>query len=272
MSKLAYFFAGDSFLIQDDGSSLDVSAAQITSGFSVELSREFKDVDVFEIPALDEPGFMINAVSVSKDAVLPENWKAVPVRQIIALSGVAGNGDLVNFKRILRACHIAQWRRASRFCGTCGTQNNDTPAQTQRLCPKCGRMEFPRICPAVIVIITDDEDRILLAHNTRFRKGVYSHISGYVEAGETLEETAVREVREEVSIEIKDIEYIQSQPWPFPDSLMLGFKASYSSGTIKCDGEEIEDAKWFTKDNLPELGGQGALSRILINNWLAGNL
>jgi NAD+ diphosphatase len=144
--------------------------------------------------------------------------------------------------------------------------------QAQRICPKCGRTEFPRICPAVIVIITDDENRILLAHNKRFKEGVYSHISGFNEAGETLEETVVREVREEVNIEVKDIVYIKSQTWPFPSSLMFGFKARYLSGTIKPDGEEIEDAKWFTKDNLPGLPGGGSLSLELINNWINGNL
>ena len=270
MSKLAYFFQGDSLLIHGDNSLPDAPAAQITSGFPVEFSKDFNNPDIFEIPALEKSGFAITAVSVSRETNLPESWKALPVRQIIAMLGTADNADITCFRRILRACHITQWRQASQFCGTCGARNINEPAN--RLCPVCGRIEFPRICPAVIVIITDDEDRILLAHNTRFRLGVYSHISGYNEAGETLEETVVREVLEEVNIEVKDIMYIQSQPWPFPDSLMLGFKARYSSGTIKCDGVEIEDAKWFSKDNLPELGGQGALSRILINKWLTAAL
>jgi NAD+ diphosphatase len=144
--------------------------------------------------------------------------------------------------------------------------------QTQRICPKCGRTEFPRICPAVLVFITDDKNRILLAHNKRFKAGIYSHISGFNEAGETLEETVVREIREEVAIEVKDIVYIKSQPWPFPSSLMLGFKARYSSGTITPDGEEIEDAKWFTKNDLPDLPAEGSLSRHLINNWVNDSL
>ncbi|MCL2759362.1 MAG: NAD(+) diphosphatase, partial [Treponema sp.] len=173
---------------------------------------------------------------------------------------------------ILRACHIAQWRRDSRFCGTCGAENSDVAAQAQRICPKCGRTEFPRICPAVIVVITDSDNRILLAHNKRFRAGVYSHISGFNEAGETLEETVVREIREEINIEVNNIEYVTSQAWPFPNSLMLGFKAQHLSGVIRPDGDEIEDANWFTKDNLPELPGEGSLSRFLINCWLNGTL
>ncbi|MCL2196265.1 MAG: NAD(+) diphosphatase [Treponema sp.] len=205
------------------------------------------------------------------------------VRQLLAEYSVEGRGiegleRLKDLGGILRACHIAQWKRDSRFCGSCGALNDDAPfccdnnLQTHRICHKCGRMEFPRICPAVIVLITDADNRILLAHNKRFKESVYSHISGFTEAGETLEETAAREIREEINIEVKDIEYIKSQPWPFPNSLMVGFKAHYSSGTIKPDGEEIEDAKWFTKDALPELPGNGSLSRFLINDWLAGKL
>ena len=205
------------------------------------------------------------------------------VRQLLADYSVEGSGikgleRLKDLGEILHACHIAQWRRGSRFCGTCGALNGDAPpcsanaAQAHRVCPKCGRLEFPRICPAVITLITDADNRILLAHNKRFRAGVYSHISGFTEAGESLEETVAREIREEINIEVKDIEYIKSQPWPFPSSLMVGFKARYLSGAITPDGEEIEDAKWFTKNDLPELPANGSLSRFMINDWLAGKL
>jgi NAD+ diphosphatase len=136
----------------------------------------------------------------------------------------------------------------------------------------CGRHEFPRISPAVIVAITDDENRILLAHNKNFRAGVYSLIAGFNEAGESLEATVAREIREEVNIEVADIAYIKSQPWPFPNSVMLGFSARYSSGTLRPDGVEIEDARWFTRDNRPTLPGGGSLSRELINRWLTGSL
>jgi NAD+ diphosphatase len=264
LERRAFFLQGDSLLLPDNN-----GESQIETGLLLELSKIFKDADVFEIPEInDSCAGVITAVSVPPAAVLPENWNSIPVRQILAMFNASGG----NTDHIIRACHIAQWRWNSRFCGTCGAKNDDVPMQAQRICPKCGRTEFPRICPAVIVIITDDENRILLAHNKRFKEGVYSHISGFNEAGETLEETVAREVREEVNIEVKDIVYIKSQPWPFPSSLMLGFKARYLSGTIKPDGEEIEDAKWFTKDNLPGLPGGGSLSLELINNWINGNL
>jgi len=274
MEKCAFFFHGDSLLLPPNTPEDD---PQIEKGFPLELSKDFKNPDIFEIPSVDNfPPLIITGVSVPETAFPPNNWKALPVRKLLSIYGANLNNKL-KIENIIRACHIAQWRQISRFCGSCGAKNNDAvnsanQAQAQRICPKCGRTEFPRICPAVIVLITDDENRILLAHNKRFRDKVYSHISGFNEAGETLEETVAREIKEEVDIEVKDIEYIKSQPWPFPNSLMIGFKARYASGIIKPDGEEIEDAKWFTKDNLPELPAEGSLSRYIINNWLSGKL
>jgi len=272
LNKRAFFFQGSTLLLP-----ADFPDSQIDRGLPLELADDFNNPEIFEIPAIDVPVFErapnstvppICAVSVLPGTALPENWRGIPVRQVLAMFSTGG-GDP---GRILRACHIAQWRLDSRFCGTCGAKNNDVPAEVQRCCPECGRTEFPRICPAVIIVITDDENRILLAHNNRFKTGVYSHISGFSEAGETLEATVEREIREEVNIEVRDIVYVKSQPWPFPNSLMVGFKARYLSGTLKPDGVEIEDAGWFTRDNLPELPGEGSLSRSLINCWLEGTL
>jgi NAD+ diphosphatase len=173
---------------------------------------------------------------------------------------------------MLRAYHVAQWRQDSVFCGSCGAKNIDAPDELARHCPACGRREYPRISPAVITIILNDDGRALLAHNKKFANGVYSLVAGFNEAGESLEATVAREIREEVGLEVKDIRYIASQPWPFPNSLMLGFTARYAGGEIHPDGIEIEDAKWFTRDNLPKLPGNGSVSRYLINGWLDGRL
>ncbi|MCL2214595.1 MAG: NAD(+) diphosphatase [Treponema sp.] len=266
MEKKAFFFQGDGLLVPQN-----TSDSQITEELPLELSKEFEDTQVFTVPAVDgSPPSAITGVSVPPEAVLPVNWKRIPVRRLLSMFSAAGK-EGVKLSKIMRACHISGWRQESRFCGSCGAENNDVPGGEHRLCPKCGRMEFPRICPAVIVIITDKDNRILLAHNKRFKQGVYSHISGFNEAGESLEETAAREIREEINIEVENIEYAASQPWPFPNSLMIGFRARYLSGTIHPDGEEIEAAAWFTKDNLPELPTEGSLSRSLINDWLAEN-
>ena len=264
MEKRAFFFQGDTLLLPHD-----IPDSQMETGLSLELADNFINPDIFEITAIDgKTPDMINIASILPGTAIPENWKSIPVRQLLA-KGVTENG---NTGKIIRACHIAQWRYDSRYCGTCGAKNNFISAETHCLCPVCGRMEFPRICPAIIVLITDNRDRILLAHNKRFKTKIYSHISGFNEAGETLEETVMREVREEVNIEVCDITYIKSQAWPFPNSLMLGFKARYLSGTIAPDGIEIEDAAWFERDNLPELPGHGSLSRFLIDSWIGNFL
>jgi len=259
----AFFFQNDTLLLP-----ADFPASEIEEGVPREMAKYFTNTDIFEIPTVDKPTIdnlpppMISAVSVLPETELPAGWRSVPIRHLLASLSADGTG------KILRACHIARWRMDSRFCGRCGAKNIDVEGEAQRRCPQCGNSEFPRICPAVIIIITDSENRILLAHNKKFTSNVYSHISGFNEAGETLEETVVREIREEVKIEVKDIEYIKSQPWPFPYSLMIGYKARYLSGTVQPDGVEIEDARWFTKDNLPALPREGSLSRYLINCWL----
>ncbi|MCL2609748.1 MAG: NAD(+) diphosphatase, partial [Treponema sp.] len=139
-----------------------------------------------------------------------------------------------------------------------------------RLCPRCGRKEFPRITPAVIVLITDDSGRILLAHNRKFGPGMYSLLAGFVEAGETPEQAVLRETEEEVGIRVSDIRYIASSPWPFPASLMLGFSARHVAGELRPDGVEIEDAAWYDRPNLPLIPAPGSLSRGLIDYWLKG--
>ncbi|GHV96045.1 hypothetical protein AGMMS50293_23650 [Spirochaetia bacterium] len=235
--------------------------------------------DIFEVPAVEASADTVSigmetiaGVSISPESPLPPLWRAVPVRQTLPLltnGFVEGKGSL---GRLFRAYHIAQWRQESRFCGSCGTKNTDAPGELARLCPACGRLEFPRISPAVITIIINDEDKALLAHNKKFTPGVYSLIAGFNEAGESLEATVARETLEEVNIAIRDIRYIASQPWPFPNSLMLGFCARYASGTIRPDGIEIEDAQWFSRDALPKLPAPGSVSRYLIGLWLDGAL
>jgi len=262
LNKQAYFFQAETLLLP-----AEIPDSQICNALPLELSEKFNAPDIFEIPALEAPGSVINTVSVHPGNILPENWKTIPIRRLLNIFAVEG-GDSSCIAKIIRANHISQWRKESLYCGTCGSKNNDVHGQACRSCPVCGRLEFPRICPAVIAVITNAENKILLAHNKRFRDGIYSLISGFNEAGESLEETVAREIREEVNIEVNDIKYVKSQPWPFPNSLMLCFKARYVSGTLKPDGEEIEDTKWFTKENLPELPGEGSLSRVLINRWM----
>lgn len=138
-------------------------------------------------------------------------------------------------------------------------------------CPGCRFLSFPRISPAVIVLV-EKENRVLLARVKRFTTELYSVLAGFVEPGETLEETVRREVAEETGIKVKNIRYFGSQPWPFPDSLMIGFTADYESGEIKIDETEIADAGWYDPDRLPIIPGKISIARELIDWFVNAKL
>lgn len=131
------------------------------------------------------------------------------------------------------------------------------------LCHKCGFRAYPRISPCVLVAIVKQQ-QILLARSKRHKAGFYSILAGFVESGETLEQAAVREVKEEVGIDITNLRYVGSQPWPFPHSLMTGFIADYQAGEIICQPDEIEEADWFDFANLPEVPPAQTLSGTMI--------
>lgn len=136
------------------------------------------------------------------------------------------------------------------------------------ICEDCGIHAYPRLSPSIIVLIHQG-DKVLLARNHRFPEGMYSTLAGFVEPGESIEETLVREVKEEVGVNVHNLVYQGSQSWPFPNSLMLGFHAEYESGDIVLQEDEIADAKWFDCHALPNIPGSVAISRWLIDAYLA---
>jgi NAD+ diphosphatase len=164
----------------------------------------------------------------------------------------------------VRASHLVYWDRTQRFCGVCGAPTVNSQEETAKICTQCGHIAYPRIAPAIIVAIIKG-DQILLARSSRFTTNFYSVIAGFVEPGETLEECVRREIREEVGLEVCNIRYFSSQPWPFPDSLMIGFTADYQSGEITVDQQEILAADWFVPENFPEIPGQYSVARKLID-------
>ncbi|WP_163192385.1 NAD(+) diphosphatase [Clostridium thermarum] len=162
-----------------------------------------------------------------------------------------------------RAIQIINWDKEHKYCGCCGGLMKLKRGERAKVCPECGLINYPRISPAIIVAVIRGKE-ILLAHNKNFKPGMYSVIAGFVDAGETFEECVKREVMEEVGIRVKNIKYFRSQTWPFPNSLMVGFTAEYDSGEISPDGVEIEEANWYTADNLPSIPSKVTIAGKLI--------
>jgi len=167
-----------------------------------------------------------------------------------------------------RAIQILHWDQTHRFCGRCGEPTVHAPTERAKLCPKCGLLSFPRLSPAVIMLIQRGED-FLLARNVNFPDAFYSVLAGFVEPGESLEEAVAREIHEEVGLEVTDIRYFGSQPWPFPHSLMIGFTTQFVAGEIREQADEIMHAAWFSRrGELPKLPGRLSIARRLIDWFL----
>ena len=264
--------AGDDFAFVFAGSNLLVSNDRVPT--------------IDELPLLSEPSVVDNVSdgrffgNIGEKSCyayyLPEDFNTEPY----AVSGdnTACGYSFVLLRRYIAeldesicaaagyASHLLHWDRHSRFCGRCGAENRWHKPECAKKCPVCGNLQYPKISPAIIILIRKGDD-ILLAHNRRFPKGRYSVLAGFMEIGETVEETAAREVFEECGIRISNIKYVSSQSWPFPDSLMIGLTADYESGELKPDGEEIIHAGWYNPDNFPSIPGPGTIARKLIDEY-----
>ena len=167
------------------------------------------------------------------------------------------------------AFQLITWNENSLYCGRCGGQTEDMEEERAKICPQCNLIAYPTISPAVIVAVVK-ADAILLARAKRFRKNLYSVLAGFTEVGENIEECIQREIKEEVGIEVKNIKYFGSQPWPFPNSLMIAFTAEYDKGEILLDEKEILDAGWFKMDELPNTPEKPSIAKDLID-WFIEN-
>lgn len=190
-----------------------------------------------------------------------------PNGEVSGLRGLFGKTDNLMFGLAARAVQIVDWFRSHQFCGRCGARNRPHDRDRAMVCDECSIHAYPRLSPSIIVLIHKG-DQVLLARNHRFPQGMYSTLAGFVEPGESIEETLIREVKEEVGVNVHKLEYHGSQSWPFPNSLMLGFHAEYESGDIVLQEDEIADAQWFDCNNLPLLPGKVAISRWLIDAYL----
>jgi len=167
---------------------------------------------------------------------------------------------------------LNNWYLENKFCGKCGTKTAEKPDERAIICPNCNTVVFPKISPAIIVAILC-KDKILLAHNSNFEQKRYSLVAGYVDVGETLEETVMREVKEEVGLDVKNIRYYKSQPWAFSGSMMIGFTAEADdTQPIRPDNVEITEADWFSRENLPNHPPKISIAGEMIDKFEKGEL
>ena len=204
------------------------------------------------------------AVEIHESQPLPEGWTTLGLRDLFGLvettlAALSG-----------RAYQLLEWDRNHQYCGRCGTQTEPRTDERARSCPACGLTSYPPVSPAIMILVTH-HGKLLLARKPAFPQGRFSALAGFVEPGETLEDTVIRETREEVGVEVRNIRYFGSQPWPFPHSLMIAFTAEYAGGEIRPDGVEIEEARWFDPGELPKLPPPISISRRLIDT-IAGKL
>jgi NAD+ diphosphatase len=198
---------------------------------------------------------------IRSEVLLPSNSRLRPIRWLLGeveddILAIAG-----------RANQMVQWAQTHQYCGRCGHPTEDSHAERAKICNNCSLINYPRISPAVIVAVIKNR-RILLARSIRAKSSYQSVLAGFVEPGETLEDCVRREVNEEVGIRVKNIRYFGSQPWPFPNALMVGFTAVYAGGDLKVDQSEIIDADWFDACSLPRVPGKWSISRQLID-WFS---
>ena len=167
-----------------------------------------------------------------------------------------------------RAIQLLDWDRSHRYCGRCGTPTEAKAEERARVCPACRLAAYPRLSPAVMALVRR-KGEILLGRSPHFPPGMYSALAGFVEPGETLEQCLAREVEEEVGVKVSRIRYFASQPWPFPNSLMIAFICDWESGEIRPQAGEIEAAAWFNVLQLPKLPSRISIARRLIDAAVA---
>ncbi|MBA3400081.1 MAG: NAD(+) diphosphatase [Acidimicrobiia bacterium] len=217
---------------------------------------------------VDDCGRAHFAVAGSHDDVAVVG-RASGLREAIPVLG-ARDADLA-----VRAVALANWHATHTHCSRCGHATDVAAAGHLRRCPADTSEHFPRTDPAVIVLIVDGDDRALLGRHPSWGPGRFATFAGFVEPGESLEQAVHREVGEEVGLRLEDVQYVASQPWPFPSSLMIAFSAKAVAGEVRVDGVEIEVARWFSREDLMQaiaagevvMPGSASISSRLIEGW-----
>jgi NAD+ diphosphatase len=200
-----------------------------------------------------------------------------PDAELLGLRDVAAVASQADAGLLAHAAGLLNWHRTHRFCANCGAPTKMAEAGHVRVCERCGTNHHPRTDPVVITLVHDG-DRVLLGRQASWPPGRYSALAGFVEPGESLEEAVAREIGEEAGVTVTDVRYVSSQPWPFPASLMLGFEAAYVGGTAHPHDRELEDVRWFSREEVERAEREEgafalppplAIARRLIERWLS---
>ena len=250
-----YVFRGYRLLVSQGAGGVQLPTANAAADLGLPLTRQ-----QFLGWMDDRPCY---AAEVAGDISPPSGWMFEGLRSLLGLL------DEDQFWLAGRAVQIVDWDRTHQFCGQCGAPNGYHAHDRARVCPSCGLTQYPRLSPAIIVAVLRG-DQILLARSHRHPPGLYSVLAGFVEPGETLEECVAREVKEEVDLDVENVRYFGSQPWPFPHSLMIAFTCEAPTGEIVLDRSEMAEAGWFRAGALPTVPPPPTISRQLIDWFVAG--
>jgi NAD+ diphosphatase len=249
-----FVFSGNNLLV--------INEERITIPFSTNLNDiGLSPVRTQFLGTLD--GQPCYCAEVAVDSSAPDGMSYRDLRSLY------GQLDDAFFQLAGKAIQIVAWDQTHQYCSRCGTPMENLKSERAKKCPACSFVCYPRISPATITAIFKG-NKILLAHAKHFPDDMYSLIAGFLEPGETLEDCVRREIKEEVNIRVKNIKYWGSQPWPYPNSMMIGFSAEYESGEICVDDDEIEKADWFDIDTLPDLPSDISIARKIID-WYVKN-
>ena len=255
--------AGD-ILLRREGSTLSLPVGDEPP---VEL-QPWNKVTTLQFPSLTGGAASMNVVRLDRPVANNEGLEMMNLRASFDVLSTE------EYNLAGKAQELIYWDQNTKYCGCCGAPMKFETEISKR-CTECGKELWPQLATAVIVRITRQSnlngkpaEEVLLVHANNFRRPYYGLVAGFVETGETLEDAVRREVREETSLEIRDIRYFGSQPWPYPCGLMVGFTADYASGEISLQRSELSNGGWFTRDNMPAIPGKASIARRLIDDWL----
>ena len=216
---------------------------------------------VADVPGLPTSDFEARAFAIDKPSELPPNYSFCDLRSSFKKL------PLHLYQQAGKCYEIIYWDQHTKYCGICGSPMM-MHSDISKKCINCGNEVWPQLATAIIVLI-ERGDEVLLVRSRNFKRNFYGLVAGFVETGESLEEAVKREVSEETGLQIANIKYFASQPWPYPCGLMIGFTATYAGGEIVLQEEELKEAGWFSRDHLPEIPEKLSIARRLIDYWIS---